>query len=83
MPSGALRFKLVCMRTWVAVWIFPAGVVGSLALLVQSSWITDVLALVWAFALVPFVTIKLLRRVPGISDQLRDLETNYWRTEPR
>ena len=74
---------LIVMRTWAALWIFPLGIVVSLALLVQSSWITEVLAAIWAFALVPYVATILLRHSPGGRDQLQALETNYWRTDVR
>ena len=71
------------MRTWVAMWIFPVGVVGTLALLVQGSWVTQVAALLWALGLVPTVAVKLLRRSPGAAEHFRDFETDYWRSEPR
>jgi hypothetical protein len=73
----------VLMRTRVSLWLFPSGLFGALVLLALNSLVGDVLALVWAFALVPHGAALMVRRSPGGSDHFRDLETNYWRTGPR
>ena len=71
------------MRTWMSVWLFPLVVIGALVLLVLNSPVADLLALLWAFVLVPHIAATIVRRSPGGADRIRDLETNYWRTDRR
>ena len=67
------------MRTWVSLGLFPVGLVVAIVLVALNSLVGDLLALAWAFVVVPHVTLLMIRRTAHGSDPFVDIETNYWR----
>lgn len=68
------------MRTWMGFFLLPVGAVVALLLLAQNSLGGCVLALAWAFVVLPHGAQFLIRRAARERDPFGDVETNYWRT---
>ena len=79
-PAGT---SVVPMRTWAPYWLTTAGLLGTLVALALNSVLGGLLALLWGSVVVPFAAGAMVRRSPGGPEQFRELETQYWRTEPR
>ena len=80
---GSRDVAFVAMRTWLSLGLLPVGLVAALVLLALNSLVGDLLALAWAFVLLPHGARLMIRRSAHGSDLLGDMETNYWRSGSR
>lgn len=72
--------------TWVLPWLFPLGLLGTVALISLANALGYLLVTAWGWLVFPFVAacIRSLSRAsrPGSNGNgLRDDATDYWRTK--
>ena len=68
------------MRSWMLPWLFPLGVLVTVALLSVSGVFAFALTVAWGWVLFPFGVryIRSLTRTPGDADD----DHSYWRINP-
>ena len=67
------------MRAWIALCVFPLGVLLGVAFVSLNSVLGLLLALAWGFVLVPHFSKSILAHSHGEGDSA-DVTTHYWRT---
>jgi hypothetical protein len=69
------------------LWLFPLGLLVGVALISLGSVVGYLLAMAWAFVLVPHVGNYIRTHSGGRADDpehaFRDVDTHYWRTTLR
>lgn len=70
------------MRAWISLCLFPLGLLLGIAFVSLNSIVGSLLALAWAFVVVPHVGKAILAH-SGDEDGNPDLTTHYWRITPQ
>jgi hypothetical protein len=74
------------MARWIAVWLFPLGLLGAVVLISLSTVFGYALAIVWGFVLFPHGAAYIWRRSAGperggVGNGSDDVDAQYWRTD--
>jgi hypothetical protein len=67
------------MKAWISLCLFPLGLLLGIAFVSLNSIVGSLLALAWAFVLVPQVGKSILAHSRA-DDGNADVTTHYWRT---
>jgi hypothetical protein len=74
------------MRSWILAWLFPVGLLGTVALLSLSNTFGWVLAMAWGLLVLPCIVAYVcshprIHRGGSTASGFADTDTNYWRTK--